>query len=169
MSRFDARAELDNIYEGMDKDLQRETGQTLAWFVFDRTASVVDDVYDVGSSGGGRKWKKPIYVPALNIIHLEDDEKVNDRGQYLIDTIRIAFSPEALASVGLQDVLNDPDDHTNDRVVYENKVFAIHQVRVRGELRAGYAVVGIDANQVKRDELTNDSQFQKYIGLDTTE
>lgn len=159
MSRFDARFELDNIHEGMDEDLQREVGQILPWYVFDRDASVVDDVYDVGSATGGRKWKDPVLVPALSVVNLEDDEIINDRGQYLIDTIRIAINPDALRIAGLHDVVERPHEHANDRVVYEGMVFAVHQVRVRGTLRSGYVVVGVDAQQVKPDELTNDAQF----------
>jgi len=167
VSRFDARFELANIWDGMDRDLQRDVGQSIPWYVYDAAATTVDSIYDVGASSGGRKWKSPVYVPCLGVINLEDDEKVNDRGQYLIDTVRVSISPDALRSAGLQDVVDRPHEHVNDRVVYEGMVFAIHQVRVRGNLLGGYAVIGVDAYQVKNEELRNDAQFQKWTSLDS--
>lgn len=163
MGRFDYRVELDNIYRGMQRDMQLEVGQTIPWFVFDAANTQIDPIYDVGGTPSGRRWKDPIFLPVVNAIKLEGEEVTNDRGFYVIDTFRIIFSADAAVQSGLGDIIYNPDQHNIDRLVYENKVFAVSQIRVRGILTAGYAVCGVDAKQVKDEEMVNDPQFQAFI------
>lgn len=163
---FDYRAELDNIARGIDRDMQQPVGQTLPWYIYDSASTVVDSIYDVGAVPTGRKWFAPQYLEVANAIKLEGTEVANDRGFYVLDTITLVFSADAARKSGLQDLINRPDEHNLDRVVYENKVFAINQVRVRGVLSAGYAVCAAEGVQVKFEELVNDPQFQSYIPLD---
>lgn len=166
MSRLDWRYELEGIGRGIRKDLQEQVGQTVLWYVFDAQDSVVDDIYDVGAIPSGRVWFPPVYLPVASAIKFEAEEVANDRGFYTVDTLRLVFSVDAAARAGLGGLVLRPDEHDIDRVVYENKVFAVDQIRVRGILTAGYAVVGIDAKQVKSEELVNDPQFQAFIPRD---
>jgi hypothetical protein len=171
--RFDWRYELNSIHAGVDRDLQKQTGQIVPWFVYDKTNTVVDPVYDVGArSGAGRKWITPVNVPVLDAIKVEDSESANTRGLYTVDSIKIIVSPQALRLVGLEDVIENPDVHMTDRVVYENKVFSLDEIRVRGRLAGGYSytMVAIEGTQVKNEELVNDDQttWAKYLPLDFT-
>jgi hypothetical protein len=171
--RFDWRYELDSIHRGMDRELHQTIGQIVPWFVYDPTRTVVDDIYDVASSvNTGRVWKPPVSVAVLNAIKLEANAPINQRGLYTVDTLQVIISPDALRLAGLSDVIENPNVHVVDRIVYENKVFDIEQIRVRGVLQGdySYAVVGLDARQVKREELVNDltEQWSKYIPLDRT-
>lgn len=173
MTRFDWRYELDSIHRGMDRELHQTVGQIIPWFVYDASRTVVDAIYDVASDiNTGRVWKDPVNVAVLNAIKLEANAPTNQRGLYTVDTLQVVISPQALRLAGLADVIENPDVHVLDRIVYENKVFDIEQVRVRGVLQGdySYAVVGIDARQVKREELVNDlvGQWAKYIPLDRT-
>ena len=164
MSRFDAGYELSSMYLGMQKDLQQQVGQTLPWYVSSFDVSQVDDIYDVGSSLVGRKWLAPVLVPVLGVIKLESEERINDQGFYPIDTLQFSVSPDALNATGLSDVLTQPDIHLNDRIVYEGHVYSIRQVRVRGEIAdSGYAIVGVNGQQVKSDEMITDQQFAAYV------
>lgn len=168
MSRIDWRSELDNIYEGMAQDLQDPVGQTVDWYLYDSTSTTVDEIYDVGAIPAGRKWKAPKFLPVLGAIKLEGEEVQNDRGFYVLDTLQVIFSSDAAQKSGLGDIIYRPDQHNVDRLVYENKVFGIDNVRVRGVLKAGYAVCAAQCRQIKREELVNDGpQFQPFIALDT--
>lgn len=167
--RFDWRYELNGIYNGLDLDLQKQTGQIVPWYVYDAAATTVDSLYDTGSSdGGGRRWKYPINIPVLDSIKVEDTETPSQRGLYTVDTIKILVSPDALRLAGLWDIVENPNEHLVDRVVYENKVFGVSSIRVRGRLSGqySYAMVAVEGQQVKREELVNDPDFRTFIPYD---
>ena len=162
-ARFDWRFEVESIERGMRKDLQDQVGQTVNWFQFDSDNSVIDPIYDVGGTPLGRKYLPPIFLPVLNAIKLEGEEVQNDRGFYVVDTFRIIFAADAAIKAGLGDIIFKPDQHNIDRLIYENKVFGVDQIRVRGILTAEYVVCGVDCKQIKDEELVNDPQFQSFI------
>lgn len=177
MSRFDWRYELQSMWQGMDRDLQQQVGQTIPWYVFDRTNTVVDPIYDVGkdvydyypdSTGapGGRRWKPPVFLPVMNAVKVEASEAQNDRGFYTVDTLHVVFSVDAARKAGLEDIIFSPNNHDLDRIVYENKVFAVDELKVRGILTADYAVCAAECQQVKDEELVNDPDFQQWIRAD---
>lgn len=160
MSRaFDWRYELASIHEGMERDLHQPVGQVVPWYVFDAETTEVDPIYDTGSASVGRRWLDPVRVPTLSVIKYEGREIRNDRGEYITSTLNVVISAAALQKCGLADVVLNPEHHTNDRIVYEGMIFDIGEVRGRGVLTAGYAVVGISAAQVMPEELVNDPQF----------
>ena len=164
MNRFDWRFELRNIYAGQDLDLQQQVGQTVPWYLYDTADTATDPIYDVGATPQGRRWYPPLLLPALSVVKLEGQQVRNDEGFYVTDILRVVFSPETARLVGLGDLILHPDIHDKDRIVYENKVFSINQVRIKGVVTAGYAIGVADAVQVKSEELVNDPQFQTYIG-----
>jgi hypothetical protein len=170
-SRFDSRFELDNIWTGMQNDLSVPFGQIALWFSYDAANTHVDALFDVGSyaAGGGRMWKSPVPLKVVNAIKLEGSNTPNDQGRYTFDSLRLIFSADQITQAGLRDVILNPNQHLNDRMVFENKVFEPNNIRVRGIVYHGYATVAVDADQVKREEMVNDDpQFHKYISLDQT-
>lgn len=166
--RFDWAYEVDSIWEGMANDLQEPVGPTVPWYVYSSADTQVDPIYDVGSYTAGRFWKPPLYLPVLSAIRSEGQRQTDERGEYIVDSLRLIVAVDAARRAGLTDVVMRPDQHTVDRVVYQSLVFSSVQVRVRGLVKADYAVVGIDMTQVKMEELVNDPQFQQYIPLDFT-
>lgn len=164
--RFDWRYELGNIREGMERDLQKEAGQTIPWYVFDPVATEVDPIYDTGSAAAGRRWKPAAQVPVLSAIKVEGGENPNNRGLYTVDTLRLVLSVEQARTHGLGALVFDPEKHVVDRVVYEQKVFDVSEVRTRAILTADYAVIGVTCTQVKAEELVNDPQFVAFMPLD---
>lgn len=50
----------------------------------------------------------------------------------------------------------------NDRIVYDSKVFRVAAIEVLGQIQRRDIVVGIDATQIKPDQLVNDPQFKPY-------
>lgn len=163
MSRFDWRYELASIERGMTRDLQQPVGQTISWWVFDSRHQFVDDLYDVGSIDGGRIWREPLPVNVLSAIKYEANEEHNMRGLYLVDTLSVVLSVSDARAAGLDDLVFNPDAHVLDRIVYEGKVFGIDQVRTRGMVTADYAVIAVDAVQVKAEEMVNDPQFSQFL------
>lgn len=164
--RLDWRYELENIREGMDRDLQKEVGQSIPWHVFDPAATEVDPVYDTGSTAAGRRWKPALLVPVLSAVKIEGNETQNNRGLYTVDSLRLVLSVDHARQYGLGALVFDPEKHVVDRVIYENKVFDVTEVRTRGMLTADYAVIGVTCNQVKAEELVNDPQFRQYMASD---
>lgn len=153
----------------MSNDLQQPVGQTVPWFVFDPISTKVDDIYDVGaySAGTGRKWLPPVFLEVISAIKLEGAESTNDRGFYVVDNLQLTFSIQSARRAGLADIVFNPDQHDIDRVIYEQKVFEVGQLRIRGMLTADYAVVGVTLSQIKPEELVNDPNFSIYMtGLD---
>lgn len=163
--RFNQRHDVDNIFEGMAHDLQAYEGQVVLWYMFDREASVVDPIYDVGSqsSGGtGREWKAPITVPALSVIRTEGAEQDQERGSYTTDSVHVVLSYEQAVRVGMVNLDRFADRRLNDRFVWNGVVYSPTRVQARGLVRHQHTVVGVDALQVNSEELVNDADFVLY-------
>lgn len=164
--RFNQRHDVENIFEGMAEDLQAYEGQVVLWHVFDREASVVDPIYDVGSqdpgSVTGREWKKPIVVPVLSVIRTEGNEQDQERGSYTTDSIHVVISYDQATKVGMVDLDRHADRRLNDRFVWNGVVYSPTRVQARGLVRHQHTVVGVDALQVNSEELVNDADFVLY-------
>lgn len=162
MSRFDWRYELRNIYDGVREGLYEPVGQILPWYVYDPTLTAVDPIYDVGGVPAGRRWLDPVNLTVASAVKVEGGAPANDNGLYVVSTLKLVFTVDAARHAGIADIVFNPEGHNVDRVIYESKVFEPTQVRTRGMLKAGYAVIGVDLAQVKSEELVNDPQFQQY-------
>ena len=89
VGRFSPKYEVQSMRKGTSRDLQRPVGQTVDWYVYDDAASVMDAVYDVGASSGGRVWKAPLRLPVVNAYVFQSEMYQNDRGFYTVDTLRL--------------------------------------------------------------------------------
>jgi hypothetical protein len=71
--RFDLDYETLALYEGIAEDLGGTVGVDVDWwrwqdnYLRDNYTTIVDDVYDVGSSltSGGRRWMLPFNMPVV--------------------------------------------------------------------------------------------------------
>lgn len=164
--RFDTRYEIAAIYEGMQEDLQEFIGQNIPYYRFDRAGSVVDPIYDVGGAGvgGGRKFKRPLLLPAISA-GLEEGVEVNaGQGQYTTDVAHLVVSYEQAEKAGLRKMKTNWRLYLGDRFVYNDTVFQVRNIQVRGPVGDRYEVLGIDGWQVNAEELVNDQDFRKYAG-----
>lgn len=162
MGRFDYRYEVDSIYRGIADDLAEPFGQVVKWYVYDKVSSRVDDVYDVGATPDGRMWHEPRYLSCIEAIDLEGTESLNERGLYIVDRLKVTFTVQAAQEAGLSHVVTSPDSHAVDRIVFQNIVYDVDQVRVRGLLKNAYVICAADCTQVKPEQLVNDPQFRIY-------
>ena len=177
--RFDVAFERASFVSGTTTELVKTVGTTVAWWIFDEAATVVDPIYDTGSdSGTGRMWKNPLTIPVVNA-HLEKGVTVqSDRGFYntdqLIITINVDVIEDNLNFYGanmnnipeLANVEINPDDYLRDRIVFRDEVFTPVKVLPQGIIGDKYTLLQITCNQVNPEEMVNDSQFQHYANYD---
>lgn len=162
--RFDTRFELRGIYEGMQEDLQEFIGQYIPWYRFDRANSVVDPIYDVGASTGGRKFFKPFLLPCISS-GLEEGVEINTgQGEYTTDVCHLVVSYDQAEKAGLRKMKTDWRTFLGDRFIYNDTVFQVRSIEVRGPVGDRYEVLGIDGWQVNAEELVNDPDFLPYAG-----
>ena len=167
--RFKIDFENKSINEGVVDELRDPVGTAVDWWTWDETAlqtnytDWVDDIYDTSNQeyGKGRRWNEPIEVPVIMAQALRGTNIMNERGFYVVDTLRLVVSVDDL-SRKIPTVVDNPNIHIKDRIVFANEVFVPTRVLPRGRYQNYYAVVTIDCNLVNSEELVNDPQFQQY-------
>ena len=167
--RFKIDFEHLSINEGIIDELRDPVGSTVNWYLWDaqffadHPEEVVDDIYDVSSQqlGMGRKWKNPFEVPVIMAQQLRGTNVMNERGFYTVDTLRLVVAVADFNRL-LPQLVDNPNPHIKDRVVFLGEVFVPTRVLPRGRYANFYSVVTIDCNLVNSEELVNDPQFQAY-------
>lgn len=167
--RFKIEFENKSMEEGMVDELRDPVGSTVQWWQWDyeyiaeHPEEVIDPIYDVSSqvTGYGRRWITPVNLPVIMAQQLRGTNVMNERGFYVVDTLRLVVSVADLNRL-LPDVISNPNFHIKDRVVFQNEVFVPTRVLPRGRYSNFYSVVTIDCNLVNGEELVNDPQFQEY-------
>jgi hypothetical protein len=157
------------MWESISEDLGGTVGVDVSWFQWsesyfmDNYSDVVDDIYDTSSGvvAKGRRWQKPIKLPVVMAQVIRSSNVMNERGFYVTDTLRLVVNVGDVQRL-IPNMLEDPSSHIKDRIVYQGNVFVPTRVLPRGAFGYNYAVVTIDCNQVKPEELVNDPQFQSY-------
>lgn len=168
--RFSIDYEKLSMNDGMAKDLQNKVGQQINWFRWapwyldDNFESIADDIYDVSSSvqGQGRLWQLPFKLPVLMAAIVRGGNQMNDRGFYVVDTLRIVVSSGDAERLIPNIVGDEPNDFIRDRVEYRGQVFSPIRVNPRGAIGNNYAVVTVDFTEVNKEELVNDPQFVRF-------
>ena len=167
--RFKIDFENKSMEEGVVDELRDPVGTEVDWWVWDPNALAadyetwVDPIYDVSNQedGKGRRWNEPFKLPVIMAQQLRGTNVMNERGFYVVDTLRLVVSV-ADANRLLPALVKDPNQHIKDRVVFQNEVFVPTRVLPRGKYATFYSVVTIDCNLVNAEELVNDPQFQDY-------
>lgn len=173
--RFKIPFENMSIDEGIVDELRTPVGTEVDWYVWDEQAlqtnyaDWVDDIYDVSNQtpGKGVLWNSPFKLPVIMAQFLRGTNVMNERGLYVVDTLRLVVSVDDLQRL-LPDMETSPNQHIQDRVVLGGEVFVPTRVLPRGRYRDYYAVVTIDCNLVNEEELVNFQQFLDYsVPFDT--
>ena len=179
--RFSIDSERESIISGTSKDLVRMTGSHVEWWFFDKDNTVIDEIYDVGSSSsdGGRRWIGPVRVPVVNADMDQGATVQNDRGFYNTDVLTVTINMDIITSgknrtmtdiqgansstiPQLSKIETQPDSYLLDRIVFRNEVFAPVQIFPRGIITDQYTLMTIRCYQVNPEELVNDPQFETY-------
>lgn len=167
--RFKIDYETVSMDEGIVDELRDPVGTQVDWWTWDPDALAadyanwVDPIYDVSNQedGKGRRWNDPFKLPVIMAQILRGTNVMNERGFYVVDTLRLIISVADLNRL-LPDIVDNPSNHIKDRVVFQEEVFVPTRVLPRGRYADRYSVVTIDCNMVNAEELVNDSQFQNY-------
>jgi len=160
--RFTVESEIDRYWAGIDEDLQRPVGGELPWFRFNPAATVVDDIYDVGSSSGtGRRWEPARGLKYIVAQVFQGETFQNDRGFYNADVLRITINMADLLR-DFPDFPDDPDSFLKDRAIFNEKPFRPTRIYQRGRVLDRYTVITMDLIEEKEEEIINDPQFQQY-------
>lgn len=159
--RFTIGHEIDSMFRGMRDDLQKRVGMEVHWSIWDPEATEVDDIYSVGSVDVGRRWKEPILVPVIVAQVFQGQTMQNDRGFYNTDVLRLTVSMDDITRM-IPTLVDTPDAHIRDRVLYRGSVFTPTRLYLRGQVETSYTVLTIDLNQVMPEEMVNDDQFRGY-------
>jgi hypothetical protein len=142
--------------------LQRKTGTEALWFEFESTTSGSHPIYDEGSLEGSRDWSDtPFWMPVIDAIREEGEQRFTQQGQYSTDRIHLVISYAQMT----RSPITDPEDterHLLDRFVYEGVVFSPTSWLKRGQIRGLDIVYGVDAAEVDPDELVYDPDFQQW-------
>lgn len=160
--RWNINTETTLIHRGL-RGWQRETGDSFSYFRFQYDDSEIHPVYDEGVGVGKRfygRWE----MPALHVIHTKAaNEEPRDSGLYITDNLHVICEFDQLTKLGFTEMDLKHGAYQRDRIAYNNLLFAVKQVTVQGQIRRRDIIVGIDAEQLKNDELVNDPQFASYL------
>ena len=165
--RFKIDYETTSMDEGIVDELRDPVGTTVDWWLWDAAALAadyatwVDPIYDVSNQevGHGRRWVEPFQMPVIMAQQLRGTNVMNERGYYTTDTLRLVIAVDDINRL-LPAMIDNPNFHIKDRVVFQGEVFVPTRVLPRGRYKDRYSVVTIDCNQVNAEELVNDPQFQ---------
>jgi hypothetical protein len=159
--RFSVDFETSEIYRGL-RDWQRWTGDQIYYYRFAYDQSNRDPVYGEATGPLGRVYFGPNNIPALHVVHIEGDNDNTEQGFYYNDRAHVTLSFDQIKRLGLDKVDLNTQNYLKDRFVYDTKVFRVTSVQVLGQIQQKDIIVGIDATQVKPDEMVNDVQFAQY-------
>jgi hypothetical protein len=157
---FTSDAETTRLYDGM-KGWQKNFGDTLTYFPFDKASTAWDDVYEE-VTGAGRAYLSPIQLSCQHVTMFAGPQEWDEQGAYQSNALRAVVSYEIFTKSGmvLADILTEK--YTFDRLVYKDKVYRITQINEEGQIQERPTVVAIDANQLRSDELVEDQAFSNY-------
>ncbi|MFF1693123.1 hypothetical protein ACFVXC_05775 [Streptomyces sp. NPDC058257] len=160
--RWNINAETTLIHRGL-RGWQRSTGDSFTYFRWQYGESEMHPVYDEGT-GAGRQFYGRWQLPALHVNHAESaNSEPRDSGLYMADSLHVTCEFDQLAKIGLTDVNIRHGAYQRDRIAYDNILFAVQHVDIRGQIRRRDIIVTIDAQQIRDDELVNDPSFAAYL------
>ena len=167
--RFKVDFESASMDEGIVDELRDPVGTTVDWWIWDAAGLAanpttwIDPIYDVSNQedGQGRRWIEPFQMPVIMAQQLRGTNVMNERGFYTTDTLRLVIAVDDINRL-LPAMIDNPNTHIKDRVVFQGEVFVPTRVLPRGRYKERYSVVTIDCNQVNAEELVNDPQFQSF-------
>lgn len=168
MSRIDHKRGRLNADQATDKmfvamrGYAENNGDWITYYRFNRLATQYHPVYDEAVNGG-LQFHAPVRVQCLHVIHIDGPkEDGGGKGFYYNDALNatIAFDLFVQAGMTLADI--ETGNYENDRVLYDRKLFEVTQLSTEGQVQQRDIIVGLEATQLKPDELVNDTMFAEW-------
>ena len=122
--RFKIDYENKSMEEGVVDELRDPVGTEVDWWTWDPNALAedydnwVDPIYDVSNQedGKGRRWNDPFKLPVIMAQQLRGTNTMNERGFYVVDTLRLVVAVADFNRL-LPQLVDDPNPHIKDRAV----------------------------------------------------
>jgi hypothetical protein len=171
MSRLDRkRGRFDAVYEtGLAADAmldhQDVYGDWADYYRYSREESTFHPIYDEPASGG-RVFHGPIRVPVIRLIREEGNPDREPGGLYWTDSLHVTVPVAGLELAGLEAIDVKHGQYVRDRLVYDDRVYRVTRISVLGQIRRRDLVAGIDAIQLKPEDLVGDTQFAKWYSTE---
>jgi hypothetical protein len=159
--RWGAEIETQQIADALH-GYQPAFGDQVSYFRFDLSHSVKHNVYDEATSTG-RAFKGPVEVPVLHVIHEFGGDTLNEAGFYTNDELQVTCGFRQLGRTGLTHADLRNGRYLRDRIAYDDKLYRILEMDIRGQLVRSDIVVGIRGVQLKSDEIVDDGMFRQYM------
>ena len=158
--RLDVDQATDKIFSAM-RGYAENNGDWISYYRLNEAAVVRDEVYDE-AIGQGLIYFPPVRVQCLHVIHVEGGNEYGDKGFYYNDSLdaKIAFDLFLQAGMAMADI--ETGNYDNDRVVYDRKLFRVTTLAIEGQVQQRDIIVGLEATQLKPDELVNDVMFAAW-------
>ncbi len=139
---MDVRRELRHINDEYRR-FGEKIGETILWYEFDREASDIHPVYDVGLQ---RIFKRPKLVPVLWVTQAEGNDANTPQGDKPTGSLQFAMSYEAARDSGLRSP-SESTAHLYDLVYYDGRFFDVRTYQVRGRTQAD-VIIGVAGTEV---------------------
>jgi hypothetical protein len=141
------------------RNYQRVWGENVLWFEYDAMTSSKDQVYDEGPS---RVWYPPVVLPVLFLDFRQDDPLDTDEGFYVLSTASVVFQTTSATDRFRISALNTAG-HFRDRFQYDNNIYRVTKYEKQGFVHGTYLTVSALGEQVKGEEVVNDTQQADFF------
>lgn len=158
--RWNPDSETDQIFQAM-RGWQSVDGDWVNYYRFDEAHSEIHAIYDE-PTGNGLRYLAPVRVEALHVTHVEGGNEDSDRGFYYNDDLDVVVPFDLFIQAGMSNADINTGNYLKDVVVYDQKVFKIKTIAIRGQLQQRDIIVGITGTQYKPDELVWSPQFSDW-------
>lgn len=158
--RWGAEIETQQIADAL-RGYQPAFGDQISYYRFDYSHSVEHNVYDE-AVGTGRAFSGPIEVPVLHVIHEFGGDTLDESGFYTNDEIQVTSGFRQLSRTGLTHTDLRNGRYLRDRFAYDDKLFRVLKMSIKGQIVRSDIVISIRATQLKSDEIADDQMFRQY-------
>jgi len=158
--RWSADQETDRMFKAM-RGWRDVSGDWIDYYRFDQASTILDPIYDE-AIGSGRIYKPAVRVPCMHVQDIKGENENTDTGFYYNDTLVATIAFDQFTGVGMShaDILTG--NYLNDRLYYDQRIFRVVQLSIRGQIQQRDIIVGLDATQMKPDELVDDQLFAQW-------
>jgi hypothetical protein len=134
-------------------------GESVLWSEYDAMASTKHPTYDEGPS---RAWYPPVVLPVMFLDFRQDDPLDTDEGFYVLSTASVVFQVTSAVDRFRTSPLFTAN-HFRDRFSYDNIVYRVTKYEKQGFVHGTYLTISALGEQVKAEEVVNDTQQQDFF------
>jgi hypothetical protein len=92
------------------------------------------------------------------------EKNSDDDGLYLVDTARLVLSYNAFFSSTIQDPDPNGQDHVNDRVGFDGRLFGITSFLPEGRVASFFLTITVDLIQITQADMNIDGSIEMFSG-----